>query len=374
MMRRICLTALCACLASVLGASPRVSLLTALPGEEVYALEGHTAIRVLDPEAGEDYVVNWGVYDFNAPNFLGRFVAGQTDYVCAAQPTGLFINSYLAEGRRVVEQVLSLDSMQTASLIGLMQTNLHPRNRTYRYNYVKDNCATRPLLLIEAAIGRKLLSDAPASTTFRKEMRRFHRDYPWYQFGIDLALGRGIDNPISIRETAFSPVTLMELMDRSGAVSRTLTYGEQTLRHEPTPRILTPMALALLIFLGAVAVTWFRKGARTYDTLLFGAYFLTGSLLFYLDFFSEHEATSPNILILWLNPLCLLGALLPWIKKAKKAEMSYFFVNFALLLLLALLAPLLGRGMNPAFWPLIAADALRSIANYLTCKKALNRT
>lgn len=363
---------LCALVAAFAAdATPRISLLTAMPGEEVYALEGHTAIRVLDLERGEDYVVNWGVYDFNAPNFVGRFVAGQTDYICAAESTDHFLRTYNSQGRQVVEQILRLDSVQTQSLIGLMHSNLRPENRTYRYNYVKDNCATRPLALIEAAIGRKLLSDNAAGTSFRNEMRRFHRDYPWYQFGIDLALGRGIDEPITVKETAFAPVTMMKLMAGSGLVESFVTHGEQTLRHESTPWYATPLFISILIFLVAAGMC-FAPDARWFDSVLFGIFFLLGCVLTYLVFVSEHEATSPNLLILWLNPFCLLGAVLPWIKKAKKAEYSYFFVNFALLILLTVLALILGRGMNAAFWPLIAADAVRSAANILQCRKTVN--
>lgn len=372
-MTRIVSLLTCAAMALAAGAYPRVSLLTAMPGEEVYALEGHTGLRIADADTGTDCVVNWGVYNFAAPNFVYRFVSGQTDYDCALQSTEGFIMSYNMEGRRVVEQVLDLDSVQTAKLIALIEDNLRPENRTYRYNYVKDNCATRPLELLEAATGRSLVDDAPAQSTFRNEMRRFHKNYPWYQFGIDLALGRGIDYEITRHKTAFAPVTLMKLMDDSGLVADTVAYGEHTLRVPPTPWYLTPMFFALLVLAAAIG-TCFLTWQKWFDSLLFGAFFLTGCVLTFLVFISEHEATSPNLLLLWLNPFCILGVILPWIKRAKKVEMSYFFVNFALLILMTLLVPVVGRGMNPAFWPLIAADAVRSLANIHRCKKAANRS
>ncbi len=355
-----------------MASAARVSLLTALPGKEVFQLEGHTALRVIDDE-GRDYVVNWGVFDFNSPNFIYRFVAGETDYLCMAYPTGLFLDSYRIEGRRVYEQVLDLDSVQTAGLIGLVRENLQPQNRTYRYNYVLDNCATRPLAFIEAAAGRKLLSDSLTQTSFRTEMKRFHEGYPWYQFGIDLALGRSLDRPITRRQAAFAPVTLMEQLAETDIVSQTEIYGTQTCRPEPTPWYLTPLAASWLVLIIAIAVS-FRRRARWFDSLLFGVNFIGGCILTFLVFVSTHEATTPNLLLLWLNPFCLLGVVLPWIKSAEKAEISYFFVNFALLILLAVLAPLLGRGMNAAFWPLIAADALRSIVNVLQCQKKTNRS
>lgn len=354
LMMLVALTAL-----AVRGEVPRISLLTALPGDEIYELEGHTGLRVRSQ--GSDIVVNWGVFDFNSPNFVYRFVKGETDYLCAAYPTEFFLDDYRSQGRAVVEQPLLLDSVQTMRLLGLLEENLRPENRVYRYNYVKDNCATRPLLLIEQAVGTQLIEPGDSRTSFRNEMRRYHRDYPWYQFGIDLALGRGIDAPIGDREAAFAPVMLMEEVGRSSLVGPAQTIGEQTLEHHPTPWLLTPVAIGLLILVLSFIVK--GKAAKVFDSVLFAVYGLTGCVLFFLVFVSTHEATSPNLLLLWLNPLCLLGAVLPWIKSAKKLKVCYFFLNFALVILLAILAPLLGRHINAAFWAFMAADLVRSFAN-----------
>lgn len=352
-------------------ATPIVSLLTALPGSEIYELEGHTGLRIRDEQQGLDIAVSWGVFDFNEPNFVGRFVCGETDYMCMAMPTRFFFDSYAEQGRRVVEQVLELDSLQTARLIELVEQNTNPENRVYRYNYVLDNCATRPLGHIEAAVGRRLLSDTLTDTSFRQEMQRYHADYPWYQFGIDMALGRGIDRHVTRRQTAFAPVNLMEQLEESGIVRETITHGEQTLQSRPTPWLLTPMSFALFVLLISILVS-LTKGGRIFDTLMFGLFALAGCLLTFLVFFSSHEATSPNLLLLWLNPFCAFGAVLPWIKSAEKLKKSYFFVNFALLIFLAVLAPVLGRQMNAAFWPLLAADGLRSICHLYRCKKRTN--
>lgn len=351
------------CSAFGLSAKTRVSLLTALPGPAIYELEGHTALKFEDTETGGAVVVNWGVYDFNAPNFVYRFVSGQTDYLCAMNDPGLFMESYHAQGRQVVEQVLDLDSIQTAALLAAVEDNLRPENRVYRYNYVKDNCATRPLLLIEQAADRQIVQEGEDYTSFRCEMQHFHRLYPWYQFGIDLALGRRLDDPIGEREAIFAPVTLMESMAKDSIVSQTILHGEQTLEYKPTPWLLTPMALSLLILALSIAVCFCRRVvAKVFDSVLFGVFALLGCVLCFLVFISVHEATSPNLLLLWLNPLCALGAILPW-AKSRKFTRSYFILNLVALIALCILAPLLGRYMNPAFWVLIAADFVRTLAH-----------
>ena len=71
------------CLFSVpaLRAEVKVSVLTCSPGDEAYALYGHTAMRYSDSSRNIDVVFNYGCFDFSTPNFGWRFVLGETDYM-----------------------------------------------------------------------------------------------------------------------------------------------------------------------------------------------------------------------------------------------------------------------------------------------------
>lgn len=362
---------------------PRVSVLTCMAGSEIYELEGHTGLR-FDYGYGRDFTVNWGVFDFNSPNFVYRFVKGETDYLAAVYPTSVFLGEYAAQGRAVVEQTLNLDSATVRRLESLVDINLRPENRVYRYNYVLDNCATRPLAIIEAAIGDTItlapsgLDPQTDGGSFRRVMRRFHRHYPWYQFGIDMALGSGIDRPITAREASFAPELLRNML--AGA---TLPSGEPLVSHTgyavgssstppvplgPTPFMLTPLFWGWAVFalaFGASALQMRRRyrWPRLFDTLYFALQGLAGLLLTFLIFVSVHEATSPNWLYLWLNPLCFIGAVAPWLKCGKRLEVCYQIVNFALLIVLAVAILLGAQSVNPAFVPLIGASALRALAN-----------
>lgn len=382
-MRHIYITLLVALVSLTAYAAPRatVSLLTCMEGSDIYELEGHTGLRV-QFDNGADMTVNWGVFDFNSPGFVYRFVKGETDYLAAAFPTSLFLQSYRHDGRAVFEQTLALDSLQTERLIELISENLLPENRVYRYNYVLDNCATRPLALIEKAVGDTLTLSSPRvpaseRNTFRNAMRHFHANYPWYQFGIDTALGSGIDRTVSEREASFAPVMLADMLAGatfpSGAPvvssSQWLVGGPDTPSASlgPTPTVLSPLFWGWVVFAIAFTVTVLQmrgitRWGRWFDTIYFGIMGLEGLLLTFLIFVSVHEATSPNWLYLWLNPLCLIGAVAPWLKKGKRLEFCYQSVNFALLIVLGVLFALGVQSPNPAFIPLMAASALRAAA------------
>lgn len=66
-----------------------VSFITCGPGAEAYSLYGHTALHFIDRANGTDVAVNWGIFDFNKPNFVGRFVFGLTDYLMGIYPLRL---------------------------------------------------------------------------------------------------------------------------------------------------------------------------------------------------------------------------------------------------------------------------------------------
>ena len=380
------------------GGDIRVSLLTCSPGKEIYQLEGHTALRLTKTdslnEAGEvfepgyDAVVNWGVFDFSAPNFVYRFVKGDTDYMACAYSFDGFMEEYRLEGRRVTEQVRNLTQEQARRLEALVSANIRPENRTYRYNYVKDNCATRPLAMIEKALGDTIAlgingtagkSDAPA--TFRSEMKHYHRNYPWYQFGIDLALGNGIDHPISQRERTFAPIKLEEAL--SGATftdtcgtKRPLVTDSIMLNHgitggvtaPPTSWPFSPVGISVVLLVFVAMFSFYdmhrRQITRWLDTILYGTMFLAGCLICFLVFISSHEATSPNWLLLWLNPFCIIAAVGVWIKRCKRAVYCYQICNFAALLLLLAGHRFTGQALNTAFPLLILCDMMRS-ATYI---------
>lgn len=379
--------------------APRVSLLTVSPGRLIYELDGHTSMRFMSP-GKYDYVVNWGVFDFNAPNFLYRFVKGETDYMAWPFPFDSFIEEYRDQGREVSEQVLDLTPDQARILESLVEENLRPENRTYRYNYIYDNCATRPLALIETAIGTPVeipdvdgftygetgIKDTPGRHTFRKEMTRAHADYPWYQFGIDLALGSGLDKEITTRERTYSPLYLKEALrgayhtDPAGGKhplvksTAVILPAKGRVTETATPFPLSPIAITCVILLITLGISLHDihrgKITRWYDTLFYGCLFIVSLLLTFLIFVSVHEATSPNWLYLWLNPLTLIPALFIRLKSCKRVVYCYQICNFAALFLLLLIGAFKVQELNGAFYMLIAADMVLS-ARYILITRSL---
>ncbi|MEE0975971.1 MAG: DUF4105 domain-containing protein [Muribaculaceae bacterium] len=361
---------------------PRVSLVTCHAGSVMYELCGHTAIRV--QVGNEDLAVNYGLFEFQTENFAIKFLKGETDYRVGAYPFSYFLRNYVREDRRVVEQELNLTPEQAWRLVDLLIVNMRPENCVYRYNYVKNNCATKPVDVIEMAVGDSIKFSQPdfegaENWTFRREMRHFHKNYDWYQLGIDFALGEGIDYVLPVREKMFAPESLESMM-RGATVADSLGNAMPIVKAErvlhagspaqlpPTPWWCSPMAVFVLLLVVSIALSVRdvrrRRATRWFDAMVFAFVAIAGMIIAFLVFVSTHEATSPNWNLAWLNPLALVVPIFVWLKKCKKIVLCYHFVNFAVIILLMLCWPFIGQVANAAFLPLALSLLARS-ASYL---------
>ena len=357
--------------------SVRVSLVTFYPGSEPHNIWGHSEIRV--QQGPVDLYFNYGVFDFQAPAFMWRFMLGETDYMCMPVPRAYATLGM--EGRRMVEQELNLPQDRAIAVRNFLWYNAQPENRTYRYKFLSDNCSTRPRDIIEMAAGDGLQYPAMGDTavTYRDILAHYCRNYAWEKFGIDLVLGWDVDTVLDQRATMFIPMILMDAIDRATIKTDSLnvplvkattvpvdasTAGKVK---PPTPWYISPMAVALLVLLLTLLVSsrdWRRRDvSRWFDTMLFTTGGLAGCLLFFLIFFSTHEATSPNINIAWLHPLLLLLAVLPWFKKTRNAARWLHALNALVVALLMLAWPWQPQVGNIAFFPLMAALVARSLTN-----------
>ena len=185
--------------------SVRVSIVTVQPGDPVYTMFGHTAVRVVDPERDIDISYNYGTFDFNDPYFVPKFVQGTLDYYLSVAPFDAALRHYsLTENRTVIEQHLALNGDQKRRLIQMLSINARPENRAYRYDFLYDNCSTRVLDMLDSALVLQLPDDQ-APESFRDILTPYLRQRPALKTGIDLSLGAEVDKQASVRQSSFLP-------------------------------------------------------------------------------------------------------------------------------------------------------------------------
>lgn len=369
--------------------SIRISLLTCASGGEIYALFGHTAIRYENLTRDIDNVFNYGMFNFNAPNFIFRFALGETDYQLGVTDYERFAAEYNYLGRDVWQQTLNLNQEQKERFMTLLEENYRPENRVYRYNFFYDNCTTRPRDLIEKVIGSTLqyadnMTDYNIDTSFRHLLHKYSEGHLWSRFGMDLCMGSKADNPINRRLTMFIPFNTQHFFNSArivgeGGQTRPLVSAEEKIvitgKTDADHRTggVTPMqaSLLLIILITAATIYGIRKGKTWWgiDLALFLAAGLAGCVLAFLALFSQHPAVSPNYLLFIFHPFHLL-CLPCMLNRVRKRKMSrYMLANFIVLALFITLWALIPQRIDLAVLPLALCLLIRSANNLIITYK-----
>lgn len=320
----------------------QVSVFTCSPGTEAYTLFGHTALRVVAD--GEDWTYNYGVFDYNAGRFIVRFVLGQTDYILAREPSAYFLYRYAMRGFTVSEQVLALTDEETERLKTILENNARPEHRTYRYNFLYDNCTTRARLAVERALradGRVEYPGIKDAVTQRDILHRFTQVAPWKEFGIDMVLGCEIDRATTDSTRLFVPsawaneLATAELVSKDGTrrkiVASTQTYApaeEMTDTEGSAP--VNPAQTMWTVFAMSALVLLLRRQCHTlsvvWTALLWLIQGLAGCLVALLFFASEHPAVGSNWLVLAFNPIPL-AILIEWATRRWRGGRPWLYVQ-----------------------------------------------
>ena len=363
--------------------SIRISLVTCSPGTAVYEVYGHTALRVEIPSLGVDAAVNYGLFSFDAPNFVWRFIKGETDYVVGTIGYPIFEREYTSRGSTVTLQQLNLSREEKERLVELLNENLRPENREYRYNFLYNNCSNKAGNMVELALTAQpmLRTNRCEGITYRDILHEYTQPYPWLQVGIDFLLGTEADLPIDPRQQMFAPEYLMYYTEHTllADTAHTYPYVVETevrgkLSDEAiTAPMLTPMqAMILLLLLVAVMCTLeilIERRQWWFDILLLLVQGIMGLVVAFLFFCSGHPTVGSNLHVIYLNPLPLL--FIPFIVRdeiKRKASKAYYIQ----LAMLAIAAPVLyfsEQYIQPEVWVLIAALALRALHNLVIYSK-----
>ena len=368
--------------------SATLSLITCSPGPQIYALFGHTAIRLVDPARGLDIVFNYGMFNFNKPNFYLKFIQGATDYELGAYETKYFLPEYRERNSSVTEQMLNLTTAEKQQLADALFVNYQPENREYRYNFVYDNCSTRPRDKILSVIKDKVVYDYVSEPqTFRNWVGTYTGENTWAKFGIDMLLGREADE----LSTRWSSMFLPEVLCREfGAVkiiahdgtTRSLVNAEKIIVPRQDSIVKTnflqlPITVTLTVLLLGVLLIFYEKRRKKYykiiDSVLLIVSGLAGVIIFYLMFFSVHPLVHSNFNLLWCNPLNVLVGLFLWNRKLRSV-INYFQLANVLLFFGALLVFVLSvQALNVAFIPLIVLLLVRSVNWIMKKSKQLKK-
>lgn len=314
------------------GSTLQVSVLTFGQGDAVFERFGHNALRIKDTRSGLDLAYNWGMFSFDEPNFLGRFLSGDTRYWVEAFPTEWLLQVYRDQDRHSVEQVLALTPAQRESIARLVAENAREENRYYRYDYFRDNCSTRLRDAVDAVLGGALerrFSGIRSGWTFRSEAVRLTSGDGLAQAGIDIALGAPADVEMTAWQAMYVPMRLRDYLrdvtvPGPDGVAVPLVAAETVLhaaarapeaaeRRGLTLGAWGPVLGAWMLLLAPITAAARRRTrvpAAVMAALFYGVTGVAGCLLLGMWLGSAHVFWYRNLNLLLLSPLALVAMVL----------------------------------------------------------------
>ncbi len=360
-----------------------ISLITCGPFQgEVYSAFGHSAFRVSDPALSIDAIYNYGVFDYDQPNFYLNFALGKNRYMLGLQDYNRFRDVYIYYNRFIHEQHLNLNTAQKQKLFTFLEWNARPENQYYYYDYFYDNCATKIRDVVVKTFGDSIHFNADHITTdytIRELTDIYLKQQPWGDLGIDIGLGLPMDKKAAPLEYMFLPDYVESGFDNATikqngldvplVKEKIITYKS---REEGPPKgpphpIYVFGALAFLAL--ALSIWDFKRKKLSvwFDVLLFTAAGLTGLLLCFLWFFTDHRAAAKNFNLLWALPTHLI-AVIAFLKHAKWLK-GYFFL-VAIITGATLVAwPILPQMLHYALIPLVATLGMRAFVQFYVRKE-----
>ncbi|AKD02782.1 DUF4105 domain-containing protein [Pontibacter korlensis] len=370
----------------LLSPQAKISLITCSSGPDLYAIFGHSAVRVNDPATGLDVIFNYGTFDFDEPNFYLKFAQGKLRYKLSVAHFRDFVYSYSMDNRSVYEQELNLTEEQKQQYWAFLTNNYLPENRFYLYDFFFDNCATRIRDGLEATFPNQLtfnISHFDKDYSFRNLIDLYLGPQPWGDFGIDLALGARIDQEATPYQYMFLPDYLSK-----GFGNATIVQNGQTAPLTLEPRViferdpsipleggwLTPQVLFWTFLLVVVALTVAdfvkRRRSRVFDMVFFLVLGLLGIVVLLLWFATDHQATAYNFNLLWAIPTHAVVAFFLARYALREWVHKYMLITTIITAVALIGWPLWPQMYHAAFLPIMLAAILRGAYTIWFSKKA----
>lgn len=355
-----------------------ISVLTLGPWQgQLYTAFGHSAFRVYDPVNSIDDAYNYGVFDYDRPNFYLNFARGYNVYMLGVADFPRFARAYAYDNRYIHEQVLNLTQDQKQRLFDFLFWNAQPENRDYLYDYFYDNCATKIPEVVLEVFGDSVVFDDDHITTdysFRELTDLYLQQQPWGDLGIDIGLGLPTDKEATPYQYMFLP-DFVEAGFANARIRRPEGHYEPLVRetniiYESTPEppqttYLHPLTVFTLFLLVVLAVSYRDrrrlKISRGFDTALFAVCGLLGLVLFLLWTATNHQASAKNMNLLWALPTHLIIAFGLW--RNRSWVRTYFAATAVLCLLVLIFWFFLPQKLHYALIPLVAAIGVRAWTN-----------
>jgi len=300
------------------------------PGDELYFWWGHIALMIEDTEEDYSYFYDYGIFSFDNEDFFKNFALGLMLYRCGVSTSQRNFNIYKKHNRDITLYTLDLPLEAKIKVRDFVSNNVLPENRNYYYHHFRDNCSTRIRDIIDLAVEGQFSGQfefAPSDFTYRDHVRRHTYFSPIVDWILNFWMGQVIDVPLKAWNDMFLPSEVASRIkdfrytDSNGENRKLVTSIEPVYKAKIRPPVLDKprvqwiRELAFSLALSCLFAFFFylqyrkKKAGRilagismSLCALVFGA---AGTILYFLNLFTNHDYTYENANMIFCTPLLL---------------------------------------------------------------------
>ena len=351
----------------------RISLLTCTPGDELYSIFGHSALRIIDSNSVTDIVYNYGTFNFDDDGFYVKFIRGKMLYYISVATFEDLKYNYQVTNRGITEQILNYSDSEKVAIQHALIENLKEENKYYKYDFFFDNCTTRLRdLIVKSKYPTPLLPAVrPSGMRFRQAIHEYldNGHQQWSKLGIDILLGAPTDKIMTASDQQFLPDNLMMALDSSKKTSLVISsknlYPLAAMPNDIrwfTPMVFFTLLLAVFIFIEILFNKRFPLLITGMDGFLFFCTGMLGLLLIFMWIGTDHSMTKNNYNLLWAWPSHLIISF--FIASNKSWVKKYFAITFIGGLLVLVAWFFLPQQLNISLIPMVLLLMYRAAVRY----------
>lgn len=291
-----------------------ISVLTCGTANEMHTLFGHTALRIKDVDQNLDVVYNWGMFDFRTPNFLSKFVKGNLLYYLDVDSFNDFVYNYTVDNREVVEQELNLSYTEKSKIWTEINRQLKGNDRYYTYGFIRNNCTTKVVDVINKSIEKPLSANFPSNNhSYRYILNEGLDNHYFEKLGINLLFGCSTNKQADLM---FLPVKLKDGI----SFDKNILKSEKIINTVDNTNAKSSLnsVYILWIIVAVALIGIFNKKCRWVYFFIIAIFSL---FLVAVSVYSNHSELQFNALILFFNPLF-------FIRLVFKNKKILFFATF----------------------------------------------
>lgn len=339
-------------------------LITIDVGPELYMSFGHSVLRIQDNNSRFDWVYNWGVFDFDEPFFLIKFLRGNLKYKMEEYPFSFQLQMGYLQKRTMWQDKINLTANQKRKLLEKIIWQSLPENRYFKYLYFKQNCSTLLRDYLDYALNgliKQQYINKMSHLTFRQTVIDHLSINPFAAMGVDFIFNSNTDKKMNIWEEMFKPKQLRQYLsyltsydDNGNPISSTklLDNSQVLMKFEPPKKFNFNgyHFIFFILFIPFSYISWsVLKKTDTkivrlliaITTIFWGLFSFIASIIllwFWLDSYQNNCYHNVNLWFFWpLDFVCVyIGILFLTTKKISK-YLNYFCIAHIISIIIAML-------------------------------------